>query len=154
LCRGSARAGGSTARSAGTMRTRPSPSAKPAAPSRAKAQAVTGASQAMLRVGGGSNAQRAFKTSSFIGRNAASDLAGFEALLQRLAIEIAADEDQLAAALVAVLPGIAPVGIHQHVHALEHVATRRALDIEDALGAEDVRSLALQQLAHPTLELV
>src|SRR5690349_3396942 len=78
----------------------------------------------------------------------------FEAALEVLAVEVAADEDQLARALLAVLPGRAPVGIHHHVHALVDVALGRAVDGEDTLAAQDVLAPELQQRAHPLLEPV
>src|SRR5262249_39021494 len=78
----------------------------------------------------------------------------FEAAFQVLAVEVAADEDKLARALLAVLPGLAPVGIHHHMHALIDVAPRRAVDRQDALAAEDVGAAQLQERAHPFLEFV
>src|SRR5215218_767298 len=77
-----------------------------------------------------------------------------EAALEILAVEVAADEDELARALLAFFPGRAPVGIHHHVHALVDVASRRAVDGQNALAAEDVGTTQLQQCAHPLLELV
>src|SRR5690242_4467262 len=62
----------------------------------------------------------------------------FEAALEVFAVEVAADEDELARALLSLLPRRAPVGIHHHVHALEDVAARRAVDRQDALAAQDV----------------
>src|SRR4029079_4627149 len=78
----------------------------------------------------------------------------FEAALEVLAVEVAADEDELARALLAVLPRRAPVGVHHHVHALIDVAPGRAVDRQDALAAQDVLAPELQQRAHPLLEPV
>ena len=137
--------------SAGSRRTRPSPSAKAAIlPSRLKAQAATGASDATEREGGSVVRHSGFPRSSFTGLLQAI----FEAALQVLGVEVAADEDQLAGALLAILPRRAPVGVHHHVHALEDVALGRPVDRQDALAAQDVAAAQLQQRAHPLLELV
>src|SRR6185436_18707128 len=78
----------------------------------------------------------------------------FEAALQVLAVEVAADEHELARALLVGLPRHAPVAVHHHMDALVDVAARRAIDGEDALAAEDVLAAQLQERAHPFLEPV
>src|SRR6185503_6809908 len=137
--------------SAGRSRTRPSPSANATVlPSRLKAQAAAGASDATDRDGGSMLRHSGFPRSSFTVLLEAI----FEAALQVLAVEVAADEDQLAGAFLAILPRRAPVGVHHHVHALEDVAPRRAVDRQDTLAAQDVAAAQLQERAHPFLEPV
>src|SRR5262249_35289876 len=89
-------------------------------------------------------------------RSSFTDLlqAVFEAALEVLAVEVAADEHELARTLLAVLPRLTPVGVHHHVHALIDVALGRAVNGEDALAAQDILAAQLQQRAHPLLELV
>src|SRR5471030_106108 len=152
LWRGSVIADAGCLMSADNRRTRPSPSPKPTvAPSRLKAQAAMGASHATERVGGSVVCHAGFPRSSF---TPGLLEAVFEAALQVIAVEIAADEDELARALLARLPRRAPARVHHHVHALVDVALGRAVDRQDALAAEDVRPLDLQERAHPLLELV
>src|SRR4051812_48928032 len=151
LCRASPASLAACLTSACSSRTRPSPSANAAIlPSRLNAQAATGASAATERDGGSVVRHSGFPRSSFTSLLQAV----FEAALQVLGVEVAADEDQLARALVAFLPRRAPVGVHHHVHALEDVAARRAVDRQDALAAQDVTAAQLQQRAHPFLELI
>src|ERR1700730_11625106 len=150
-CTGGAASGAAAAISAGSSRTLPSPSAKATpAPSRLKAQAAAGASAAIERAGGRVCRQAGFARSSFTRLFQAV----FEAALQVLAVEVAADEDELAGTLLAVLPRRTPVAVHHHVDALVDVAPRCAVDRQNALAAEDVGTAQLQERAHPFLELV
>src|SRR5882672_93540 len=133
-CTAGAASGAAAAISAGSRRTLPSPSAKATvAPSRLKAEAAAGASAAMERAGGRVCRQAGFARSSFTRLLEAV----FEAALQVVAVEIAADEDELAGTLLAVLPGRTPVAVHHHMDALEDVASRRTVDGQNALAAED-----------------
>src|SRR5262245_43955494 len=148
-CTGGRASGAAAVISAGSRRTEPSPKAKAAiVPSRLKAQAATGASLLTDREGGSAWRQAGLARSSFTRLFQAV----FETALEVLAVEIAADEDELAGARLAVLPRRAPVAVHHHVHALKDVAARGAVDGEDALAAEDVGTAQLQERAHPFLE--
>src|SRR6185437_65142 len=151
VCTGSAIAEAGCLMSAENRRTRPSPRPKPTvAPSRLKAQAATGASDGTERVDGSVVRHAGLPRSSFTRLLQAV----FEAALQVVAVEVAADEDQLARALLAGFPRRAAVGVHHHVHTLVGVTLWRAVDRQDTLAAEDVRSLDLQESAHPLLEFV
>src|SRR4249920_2562938 len=97
-CTGEAASGAAAAISAGSRRTLPSPSAKATvAPSRLKAQAAAGASAAIERAGGRVCRHAGFARSGFTRLLEAV----FEAALQVVAVEIAADEDELAGTLLA-----------------------------------------------------
>src|SRR6266446_646637 len=150
-CTGGLASGADAAISAGIERTLPSPRAKAAvAPSRLKAQAAAGASAATVRAGGRVWRQAGFARSSFTRLFQAV----FETTLEIVAVEVAADEHELARTLLAVFPRRAPVAVHHHVDALVDVAPRRTVDGQNALAAEDVAAAQLQQRAHPFLELV
>src|SRR5882672_8958927 len=141
---GAVASGAAVAMSAGSRRTLPSPSANATvAPSRLKAQAAAGASAATVRAGGKVCRQAGFARSSFTRLFQAV----FEAALQVLAVEVAADEDELAGALLAVLPRRTPVAVHHHVDALVDVAPRRTVDGEYSLAAEDIGTAQLQERA-------
>src|SRR6266850_2228892 len=150
-CTGGAAAGAEAAMSAGSRRTLPSPRAKAAVvPSRLKAQAAAGASAATVRAGGRVWRQAGFARSSFTRLFQAV----FETTLEIVAIEVAADEHQLARTLLIVFPRRAPVAVHHHMDALVDVAPRSAVDRQNALAAEDVAAAQLQERTHPFLELV
>src|SRR5215469_15321290 len=68
--------------------------------------------------------------------------------------QLAADEDDAAFAFLARLPRPLVVAIENHVHALEHEALVVVLERQDALAAQNVRSLDLHELLHPGKELV
>src|SRR5215472_2218618 len=68
--------------------------------------------------------------------------------------QLAADEDDAAFAFLARLPRALVVAIENHVHALEHEALVVVLERQDALAAQNVRSLDLHELLHPGKELV
>ena len=75
-----------------------------------------------------------------------------EPRVQRLAVQVASDKDQLTLALQFILPGAIGLALEEHVNTLEHKAIGLSLDIEDALHAEDVLTLGLEQLAEPGIE--
>jgi len=75
--------------------------------------------------------------------------AGLEGLGQPFFFELAADEDQAAAARFAGPPGALPVAFQQHVHRLEHQAPIVARHVDDALCAQDVGALLGYQPAQP-----
>src|SRR5262245_36213468 len=133
--------------SAGRKWTRPAPvDAASVAPSAAKASPVTNAPSSSVRAG-------TLRVSA-AAATSALERAGREAALERLAVELAADEDQLAGARIVLPPGLAPVGVHHHVHGLEDEAPILALDREHALRAQDVGALLLQHAADPHPEAV
>jgi len=68
--------------------------------------------------------------------------------------QLAADEDDAAVALLAVLPGTLVVAVEDHVHALEHEAIGIVLERQDALAAQDAWPLRLHEVLHPGKELV
>src|SRR6267154_4361464 len=114
-CTGGAASGAAAAISAGSRRTLPSPSANATvAPSRLKAQAAAGASAATVRAGGRVWRQAGFARSSFTRLFQAV----FETTLEIVAVEVAADEHELARTLLALFPRRAPVAVHHHVDAL------------------------------------
>ncbi len=66
---------------------------------------------------------------------------------------MATDEDEIGGgAIVAPLSILSAV--EQHVHPLEDEAPLRACEVDDALGAEDVRSLLSQELRDLAIEAV
>ena len=65
-----------------------------------------------------------------------------------------ADEDDARLARVALLPLADVVAIGDHVHGLEGEAAVVALVVQDALGAQQILSLGLEQLADPGVELL
>ena len=77
-----------------------------------------------------------------------------ETLADFLFRQLAADEHELAVALLAVLPGPLVVAVQDHVHALEHEALGIVLEIEDALAAQDGRAVLGDELLDPGKELV
>src|SRR3954463_13220034 len=79
---------------------------------------------------------------------------GLETLANLLFRQLAADEHELAVALLAVLPGALMVAVQDHVHTLEHEAVGIVLEIEDALAAQDGRTVLGDELLYPGEELV
>src|SRR5262249_39968146 len=94
------------------------------------------------------------RESSFSHQARASRHATRKALPDLLLRQLAADEDDAALALLAVLPGTLMIAVEDHVHALEHEAVRVVLEREDALAAQDARPLLLHEVLHPGKELV
>src|ERR1700736_3318021 len=80
--------------------------------------------------------------------------AALEPLADLLLRQIAADEDDAALALLALLPRALMIAVEDHVHALEHEALVVVLEGEDALAAQDARSHLLHEVLHPGKELV
>src|SRR6185369_14075730 len=80
--------------------------------------------------------------------------AAFEALPDLLLRQLAADEDDAAFALLAILPRALMIAVEDHVHALEHEALGVVLEGEDALAAQDVLAFGRHQVLHPGKELV
>src|SRR3569833_1100463 len=80
--------------------------------------------------------------------------AGGEAFADFLFRQFAADEDDAAQALLALLPRPLMIAVEDHVHALEDEALGIVLEREDALAAQNVRAFLLHQLLHPREELV
>src|SRR5712692_7935662 len=80
--------------------------------------------------------------------------AALEALADPLRRQVAADEDDAALALLALLPRALMIAVEDHVHALAHEALVVALEREDALAAQDARAILLHQVLHPRKELV
>src|SRR5258708_2722781 len=77
-----------------------------------------------------------------------------EAFLEQAPLELAADEDHHALALLARLPGAAGRAAHQHVHALEDHAARFALHVEHALVAQQVLAVVLDHEGQERLDLL
>jgi hypothetical protein len=61
----------------------------------------------------------------------------------RVAVELAADEDEPALALLAFLPAALVIALDDHVHALHRVAPGLVAKGEDALHAQDARAARL-----------
>src|SRR5262245_19285169 len=80
--------------------------------------------------------------------------AAFESFPDLLLRQLAADEDDAAFALLALLPWPLVVALEDHVHALEYEALIVALERQDAFATQDARSLRLHQVLHPREELV
>ena len=72
-------------------------------------------------------------------RRASGD-AGEKALLDRCGVEIAADEDEPALALLVGLPVALMIAVEHHVHALQDETLRIVLERENALAAQDFRA--------------
>src|SRR5690606_34228038 len=81
-------------------------------------------------------------------------LAGLEAFLDLLDVEVAADEDEAAFALLTVLPRTLVVALDDHVDALHDVAFLITLEGDDALEAQDVGTVGLGDLLDPREEPV
>lgn len=56
-------------------------------------------------------------------------------------------------ALVARIPGALEIALKDHVHGLKHQAALIARDIDNALGAQDVRALGGQDIIKPIGDL-
>src|SRR5690606_21763401 len=82
-------------------------------------------------------------------RPARSCSAGLEPGLQGGFVQIAADEDGAAPATFLLAPGLLKVAFEDHVHGLEDQAAVFALNVDDALGAQDVLALLAQQAVQP-----
>src|SRR5581483_8474393 len=80
--------------------------------------------------------------------------AALETLADHLLRQLAADEDDAAFALLAVLPRPLVIPVQDHMHALEHEALRIVLERQDALAAQNVRSFLGDQILDPGKELV
>src|SRR6185312_4464277 len=83
-----------------------------------------------------------------------SGYAALETLPDLILRQIAADEDDAAQALLAVLPRALMIAVEDHVHALEDEALGIVLERQDALAAENLRTLLRDQILHPGKELV
>ena len=82
------------------------------------------------------------------------DDAALKTLANGLLRQFAADEDEAALALLAVLPFPLVVALQHHVDALEDVAVVIVVEGEDALGAQDLPALHLHQVLEPRHELL
>src|SRR5690606_37018835 len=82
-------------------------------------------------------------------RPARSCGAGLEPGLQGGFVQIAADEDGAAPAAFLLAPGLLKVAFEDHVYGLEDQAAVLALNVDDALGAQDVLALLAQQAVQP-----
>lgn len=80
--------------------------------------------------------------------------AGVEAVFQLLAVEIAADEDKAAFALFAFFPGALVITFDDHVNTLNDIAFRIVLERDDALEAQDLRTIGLRNLLDPREETI
>src|SRR3979409_2213724 len=76
--------------------------------------------------------------------------AGADTLLR----QFPADEDDAAQARLVAFPFTLMVAVENHMHALEHEAFRIILERENALAAQNVLALRLDQGLHPGKELV
>src|SRR6185437_7256554 len=72
----------------------------------------------------------------------------------RLARQVAADEDDAAVALLVLVPGPLVIAVQNHMHALKDETLVVALERENALAAQNVRPFLLHQLLDPRKELV
>src|SRR5262249_55884802 len=72
-----------------------------------------------------------------------------ESLADHLLGHVAADEHGAARALLAVLPRLLVVAVEDHVHALEDEARGIVLERQDALAAQNLRSLLRHQVLDP-----
>mmetsp|Transcript_18354 Transcript_18354/g.31238 ORF Transcript_18354/g.31238 Transcript_18354/m.31238 type:complete len:347 (-) Transcript_18354:315-1355(-) len=79
--------------------------------------------------------------------------AGFEGGAERGAVEVLADEDELVALHLVLVPRL-EVAVEDHVHGLVDELGLGVLDGEHALHAVDVGALGLEDLAHPVLHEV
>src|SRR6266702_1223110 len=78
----------------------------------------------------------------------------FKAVADHLLRQFAADEDEAALARFIVLPLPLMVALEHHVDALEHVTVIVAGKRQDALGAQDLLSLAGYEVLQPRHEFV
>src|ERR1700739_3940032 len=72
--------------------------------------------------------------------------AAFESFGDRLARQVAADEDDAAFALLVLVPGPLVIAVEDHVHALKDEALVVALEREDTLATQNVRAFLLHQV--------
>src|SRR5262249_31442560 len=79
--------------------------------------------------------------------------AAFETFPDLLLRQLAADEDDAAFALLAVLPRPLVIAVEDHVHALEHETLVVSLERKNALAAENVGAFLLHEVLHPRKEL-
>ena len=75
-----------------------------------------------------------------------------KSLFQPLAVQVAADENELVVALLSLGPGAVGPAVEEHVDPLKHESPRIALDAQHPLHAENVRPFLHQQLAQPLVE--
>src|SRR5262249_10410361 len=68
--------------------------------------------------------------------------------------QVAADEDDAAFALLALLPRPLMIAVEDHVHALEYEARVVVLERQDAFAAQNAGSFGWHELLHPGEELV
>src|SRR5260370_11143825 len=87
-------------------------------------------------------------------REAGSRHTGGEAFPDLCLRQLAADEDDAAFTLLARLPGALVVAVENHVHALEHESLVVVFERQDALAAQNVRPLLLDEVLRPGQELV
>src|SRR5207244_4010787 len=80
--------------------------------------------------------------------------AAFESLPDLLLRQLAADEDDAAFTRLALLPRPLVITVEDHVHALEHESLVIVLERQNALAAQDARSILLHEVLHPRKELV
>src|SRR5262249_2532725 len=83
-----------------------------------------------------------------------SSHAGGEAFPDLRFGQLAADEDDAAFAFLVRLPGALMVAVENHVHALEDEALVVVFERQDALAAQNVRPVLLDEVLHPGKELV
>src|SRR6478609_317762 len=80
--------------------------------------------------------------------------AAFEAGLDPLLRQVAADEYDPAFPLLPIFPWPLVIAGEDHVHALKHEPLVVALELQDALAAQDVGAVPLHQVLHPGEEPV
>src|SRR5690606_27714141 len=81
-------------------------------------------------------------------------LTGFEGALQALGIEIPSDEDETCLAFLVVAPGTLVVSFDDHVDALHDETVGIVRKRDDALEAQNVRSVDLRGLFQPWKKLL
>lgn len=74
--------------------------------------------------------------------------------VEGVAVEVSTDEDDLGAGLLAGVPRPIGLAFEEHVDALEDESVLGALEAKDALHAEDVLALGLEQFGQPGVELL
>src|SRR5258706_5306654 len=79
--------------------------------------------------------------------------ASVEGLFQLRGVEITADEDHARSARLACAPFALEIAFEDHVHGLEDEALGIVLDVDDALGTQDVGPLFGDELGQPARDL-
>jgi hypothetical protein len=79
------------------------------------------------------------------------DQAFCKPLIQGGTIKVASDEDQLVAPRLHT-PGTVGTSIKEHVNSLKDKAIRFVLETDNALHAEDIGALCLQEMTQPLVE--